>query len=89
MNDHVKRWRANVFLVEEEGGTAADAVLETGVTTIHGGGRARRNPADPQIEGIGDELAAGRALIALGRRLLGVTEEDLEALEGRRVHLHE
>ena len=89
MSEHVKRWRANVFLFEDEGETAANAVLETGVTTIHGVGRAKRNPADPDIEGIGDELAAGRALIALGRRLLGLSVEDLEAIEGHEVHVSE
>jgi hypothetical protein len=89
MDEHVKRWRANIFLVEEDGETTAHAVVETRVTAIHGYGKAKRNPADTEIEGIGEELAAGRALIALGRRLLGITEEDLEAVEGHRAHVHE
>jgi hypothetical protein len=55
MNEHVKRWRANVFLFEDEGETVANVVLETGVTTIHGVGRAKRNPGDLEVEGIGDE----------------------------------
>jgi hypothetical protein len=89
MSEHVKRWRANVFLFEDEGETVANVVLETGVTTIHGVGRARRNPGDLEVEGIGDELAAGRALIVLGRRLLGIAEEDVEAIEGHEVHVSE
>jgi hypothetical protein len=36
---------------------------------------------------IGDELAAGRALMDLGYKLLRVTEDDIGALEGRPVHL--
>lgn len=89
MTEHVKRWRANVFLVEEDAETTAHAVVETGVAAIHGYGKAKRNPDDTEIEGIGDELATGRAFIDLGRRLLGITEEDLEAVEGRPAHVHE
>ncbi|MBR7825624.1 DUF1876 domain-containing protein [Actinospica sp. MGRD01-02] len=89
MDLNVKRWRANVFLFEEDGETAATAVLETGANTIHGVGSAKRNPADFDVEGIGDELAAGRALIALGRRLLGITEEDIAQVEGHPVHVSE
>jgi hypothetical protein len=89
MDEHVRRWRANILVFEDEGETVADAVLETGVTTLHGVGRAKRNPSDFEVEGIGEELAAGRALIDLGHRLVGLTEQDIEAIEGRPVHLSE
>ena len=89
MKNHAKHWRANIFLYEDDGETAANAVLEAGGTTVHGLGRARRNPADFEVEGIGDELAAGRALIALGRQLLGMTEKDIAAIEGHEVHVSE
>lgn len=89
MDDHAKRWRANVFLTEDDGETEAHAVLDTGTETVHGKGAARRNPADSEIERVGAELAAGRALIALGRRLLGLTEQDIEAVEGHEVHVAE
>jgi hypothetical protein len=86
---HAKRWRANVFLFEQDSETVAQAILETGANEIHGSGRATRNPADPQVAEIGDELAAGRALIGLGRRLLGITESDIEALTGHTAHVSE
>jgi hypothetical protein len=89
MDEHVKRWRANVFLFEDDDETVANAVLETGATTIHGVGRATRNPSDFEVEGIGEELAVGRAFIDLGRRLLGITAQDIEAVEGRPVQLSE
>ncbi len=89
MDEHVRRWRANILVFEDEGETVADAVLDTGVTTLHGVGRAKRNPSDFEVEGIGEELAAGRALIDLGHRLVGLTEQDIEAIEGRPVHLSE
>jgi hypothetical protein len=89
MDEHVRRWRADILVFEDEGETVADAVLETGVTTLHGAGRAKRNPSDFEVEGIGEELAAGRALIDLGHRLVGLTEQDIEAIEGRPVHLSE
>jgi len=90
MDEHAKRWHATIFLSEEDGATTAEARLETGIDTIHGHGTARRDPADAEDESIGAELAAGRALIKLGRRLLGLTEEDIAHLEGRSaVHVHE
>ncbi|HET9170738.1 MAG TPA: dsRBD fold-containing protein [Actinospica sp.] len=91
MDGHTKRWHATVFLTEEDGETSAEAMLETGTAAIHGHGTARRNPTDAEIEGIGEELAAGRALIRLGRKLLGIAEQDIEHVEGHAadVHVHE
>ena len=93
MDEHTTRWHATVFPTEEDGETIADARLETGTgtATIHGHGTARRNPTDTEIEGIGEELAAGRALIKLGRKLLGIAEDDIEHVEGHTadVHVHE
>jgi hypothetical protein len=90
MDEQAKRWHATIFLTEKDGETTADVMLETGIDTLHGHGTARRDPADAEVESIGAELAAGRALIRLGRRLLGLTEDDLAHLEGRSaVHVHE
>jgi len=76
LHAHTTHWPAHVLLVEKDGETVARAALETGSTSIHGTGTAARNPADFEVEQIGEELAAGRALIDLGRRLLGLSEED-------------
>jgi hypothetical protein len=43
-----------------------------------GAGGARRNPVDPAVPKIGDELAAARALSDLSHRLLEVAAADIE-----------
>lgn len=90
MDEHTKRWHATVFLSEQDGATTAEAMLETGISTVHGHGTAHRDPNDTEDEAIGAELAAGRALIKLGRRLLGMTEDEIAHQEGlASVHVHE
>jgi len=84
---HVRRWQVTVFLTEEDGHTSARAVLDAGAQVVTGVGEAQRGPDDDEVPEIGDELAAGRALIDLGRRLVSVTEADIEALEGHPVHV--
>ena len=85
----VKTWRVTVHLFEKDGRTTAEAVLDTGTgaATVRGHGEAHRNPSDSDIPEIGDELAACRALIDLGDRLLTETEADVARVEGRPVHL--
>ncbi|WP_454852632.1 dsRBD fold-containing protein [Promicromonospora soli] len=69
--------------------TAAHAVLTTSSgTTLEGHGRARRNPDDPQVREIGEELAAARALRDLADRLLRATSDDIAEIEKHPVHLH-
>ena len=52
-----------------------------------GRGSARRNPVDPQVPKIGDELAAARALSDLSHRLLEVAAEDIEQATQDQVRL--
>lgn len=54
---------------EDADHTDAWATLRTPVETFTGWGRARRNPVDPNVPLIGEELAAARALIALADSL--------------------
>ncbi|HET6877749.1 MAG TPA: DUF1876 domain-containing protein [Jatrophihabitans sp.] len=82
--DHVAEWNAHVFLYEHDNTTQARVVLDTGATTLSGEGLARRNPVDPLVPEIGDELAVGRALVELGERLVRAAGEDIAAL-GRSV----
>lgn len=79
----VKEWPVILRVVEEDGRTEAELIVDTGAWTFDGVGRARRNPADPDIAKIGDELAAGRALVGLGNRLIALAELDAEARELR------
>ncbi|CAL9361147.1 DUF1876 domain-containing protein [Streptomyces sp. DH-12] len=80
---HTLEWKTRLHLFEEEGTTKARATLETGTTTLTGHGTAHRNPADPDVPEIGDELAAGRALRDLGRQLLDLAERDVESVGAR------
>lgn len=85
----VKTWHVDLYLYEQEGDTAAQAVLHTGAAaqSLIGRGDAHRNPRDPDIPEIGDEIAVARALRRLADRLLGVASDDLEAVEGHPIEL--
>ncbi|MEU5463672.1 DUF1876 domain-containing protein [Streptomyces althioticus] len=78
---HTLEWKTRLHLFEEDGTTKARATLDTGTTTLAGHGAAHRNPADPDVPEIGDELAAGRALRDLGRQLLDIADRDIEGVD--------
>ncbi|MET7285708.1 dsRBD fold-containing protein [Streptomyces sp. NPDC005573] len=75
----VKEWRLNLYLSEHDPDTTARIVLDTGDNVLESHAEARRNPYDTAVPEIGDELAAGRALIAMGRRLLRAASGDMKA----------
>ncbi|GGP45787.1 DUF1876 domain-containing protein [Streptomyces griseoincarnatus] len=80
---HTLEWKTRLHLFEEDGTTKARATLDTGTTSLTGHGVAHRNPADPDVPEIGDELAAGRALRDLGQQLLDIAERDVEGVGAR------
>lgn len=66
-----KTWTLRLDVVEEGVDlTTVDAALDTGERVLRTHSTARRNPDDPPAPEIGDEYAAGRALLDLGRQLL-------------------
>ena len=75
-----KEWRLNLYLSEHDPDTTARIVLDTGDNVLESHAEARRNPYDRDIPEIGDELAAGRALIAMGRLLVRAANGDMRAL---------
>ncbi|MEV4443027.1 DUF1876 domain-containing protein [Streptomyces sp. NPDC049577] len=77
---HTVEWKVRVRLDEEKGTTTAQAVLDTGDTSMSGTGVARCAPGDRDVPRIGDEFAAGRALRDLGEKLLSTGEHDVEAM---------
>lgn len=86
----VKLWRVDVYINEHEevGRTHAEARLRTGDgTELRGVGDARRNPHDLDVPEIGDELAAGRALADLARKLREAAAGDIEGITHEPVHL--
>ncbi len=74
-----KDWCVEVSIDEHSGLTRAKARLRWRAKELVGVGMARLNPADRNVAEIGDELAVARALSDLGKRMLAVTTEDIEA----------
>jgi hypothetical protein len=83
-----KSWSIEVSLTEDADTTHARAVLELGDRVFDGYGMARRNPSDPDIPRIGEELAISRALSDLEHQLVHAAVAAIEAFEGHRVTLH-
>jgi hypothetical protein len=83
-----KVWTVEVLLVENDDKTDAEALLEIGSDRYAGWGRARRNPKDPAVPRIGDELAAAPALSDLAHKLLDAAATAIERVEGQSVQVH-
>lgn len=78
--DHIAEWDISLTLYEHgDDSCLARVVLNTGANTLTAEGLARRNPHDRPVPEIGDELAAGRALVELGTRLLMAASDDIAA----------
>lgn len=72
-------WRVEINMVEDGERTRAEAVLTTPAgTEYRAEGIARRNPKDPEVPRIGEELAASRALSGLAHELFDATVADVE-----------
>ena len=83
-----KSWTVQIDIGEHGGTTRATAHLRTGdSTSLTGTGTARRNPADPLVPEIGDELAAARALSQLAHALLDAAVDDMSGVLHHKVDL--
>ena len=67
----------DIEVVEDTDECQATATLMTTRGTVQAAGRARRNPADPAIPMVGEELAIGRALRSLAEQLIAAGRDDL------------
>jgi len=65
-----KTWDVSVKIAETTDETQATAKLVIDARTFSGIGSARRNPIDPAVPRIGEELAVARALSDLSHRLM-------------------
>jgi Rv2632c-like len=81
-------WMVQIAFTEDEDRTRADARLNVSGGSWHGWGRARRNPMDPDVPAIGEELAAARALADLSHQLVEAAAHGVEAFEHQTVRLH-
>lgn len=76
---------AEIELSFEEDGdhTEARATLVLRGATFTGFGRARRNPSDPNVPVVGEELAAARALSDLTHKLVDAAAGTISEHDGR------
>jgi hypothetical protein len=76
-----------VLIEETSERTDAKAVMGLREARFTGWGRAKRNPSDPNVPLVGEELAVARALVDLSHQLLEAATARIEAQEGHRVHV--
>ena len=85
--DDAKKWTIDIYIDEHERQTRAEARLHTrDQTRLVGVGLARRNPVDPAVPEIGDELAVARALSELSHLLLDHAAREIEQSSGVPAH---
>lgn len=80
-------WTVEIEFSEDEDKTRADARLTGCPEPVQGWGRARRNPDDPDVPAVGEEVAAARALSDLAHHLLDQAAHRIESWEGHPVNL--
>lgn len=84
-----KQWAIEIHITEEGDETSARAVLfSRDQKHLIGVGQSRRNPADPSVPVIGDEIAVARALADLASKLLTVASADVAQATGAREPVH-
>ena len=84
-----KTWTVTVDLDETSLATEAKALLTVGEQRVGGWGRAKRNPGDPDLPRVGEELAVARALNDLAHQLLDRAATEIERIAGQPVRVHE
>jgi hypothetical protein len=77
-----------LLLEETADRTDAKVVVALGGERFAGWGRAKRNPSDPVVPKVGEELATARALSDLVHQLLEAATKRIEEFEGHPVHVH-
>lgn len=72
------RWKLTFETKEDENHCDMVVHLDAGDRSLSGHGQSRRNPSDPSVPQVGEELAAARALHDLANHL---TEDAWETIE--------
>jgi len=78
---------AEIVLEEDLDHTEARVSLQLKGAHFTGVGRARRNPSDPSVPVVGEELATARALSDLAHHLVETAAETLSEAQGRPAEL--
>lgn len=63
-------WEFAIRFAEDDERTTAVVTLKTATRRLEARGSARRNPVDPNVPQVGEDLAAARALSRLAHDLL-------------------
>ncbi len=79
--------RIEVKLTETDDDCSATATLATQRGTFTATGLARRNPTDPQVPMIGEELSIARALRELSAQIEAAAQEAIDRHEDKEIHL--
>ena len=69
MTTAARHWDVRLELIESEDYCEVVAHLDAGDRGLSGTGRSRRNPVDPTVPQVGEELATARALHDLAHHL--------------------
>jgi hypothetical protein len=77
------RWKLSFVTREDEDHCDIVVHLDAGDRSLSGHGRSRRNPADPSLPQVGEELAAARALHDLANHLTQDAWAMIESHEGK------
>lgn len=77
----------DLHLEEDNETCEAVVTIHTSIGTFSGSGRARRNPKDPVVPMIGEELAVARSLADLGAKLEEAANRAIASHESRPLHL--
>jgi hypothetical protein len=80
--------RIDVTMTEDADHCEAVARVRMREREFSGWGRARRNPSDPEMPLVGEELAVARALSEVSHQLVVAAADSLESALGRPVALH-
>jgi hypothetical protein len=67
--NRIEHWDVRLELSDSTDACEVVAHLDAGDRSMSGVGRARRNPADPSLPQVGEELATARALHDLAHHL--------------------
>ncbi len=78
----------DISLTEDADHCEAVARVRLRDREFSGWGRAQRNPADPEMPVVGEDLAVARALSEVSHQLVVAAADSLEAAIGRPVALH-
>lgn len=75
----------SIWFDEDEDHTEARVTIRLRGFEVTGFGRAKRNPHDPNMPAVGEELSAARAMSDLAHQLLDLATYQIEKTEGHPV----